>query len=320
MGARRVSAALHIAPPDAPYDVLGTVDDADWSKRRGMGVGASETAILLGVHPRHGEGGPAELWAAKRGYSELARDVDEELARWGHVLEPVIIQQFSTPRYAGWPAHQTREHLRSKAHPWALASLDGWTLHPTLGWIPLEAKTVSPWIADRWVTSAPVEYWWQVQSQILVTGKPAGALAALVGGGTLMWELIPRDDAAQRVLATKGAEFWRCVEQDRVPLHVPTLASVRALYPAGSESGAVQLSGAEWARLDERLENVKRDLRVLERERESIEARIKDAIGKHESASLDNGVAYTHRTQRRAETTIGASEFRVLRRRAPKGD
>src|SRR5690606_33418498 len=147
-----------------------------------------------------------------------------------------------------------------------IASLDAWTCHPEHGWVPLEAKTASPWVADRWSDSPPIEYWWQVQHQILVTGAPAGALAVLVGGNSLWWELIPRDDDAQRVLATKGAEFWRCVQEDRVPVHVPTLASVRALYPAGVESGLVQLNGGEWTDLDARREALRQQAKEIDRE------------------------------------------------------
>lgn len=305
---------------EQPYEVIGRVGDPGWHERRATGIGASEAAIVLGVHARHGEGGPAELWAAKSGRREIEFDGDEELAHWGLVLEQVIIDQFATERYAGWEAWPAGEHLRSKAHPWALATLDGWTRHPTLGVIPLECKTVQPWIADQWFDSTPVAYWWQVQHQLLVTGARAGAIAALVSGGRLMWELITRDEPAQAKLAKAGAEFWKCVEEDRVPLHVPTLRSVAALYPPGGESGSVQISGSEWVEADRRLQEIKVQLKTLGREKDQLEAQIKNAIADHAEATLDGGVTYTYRTQSRAEKLVAASTFRVLRRKAPKGE
>lgn len=321
-----MSAAEQMASAPA-FEIVGAGDDPDWHKRRASGVGASEAAVMLGVHPKHGEGGPAVLWSRKRGYSEPEDLDDLENVQWGHVMESVIVEQFSaarrpdgTPRYAGWRVEKTRAQLRSLAHPWALCTLDAWTWHPEHGRVPLEAKNVAAYQAERWVGGTPVEMWWQLQHQMLVTATPVAVIAACVGGNALWWEVVARDDDAQRLLATRGAEFWRCVREDRVPLHVPTLASVRALYRPGRESGLVQLSGGEWTAADERLVEIKAQQRTLEKERASLEARLKDAIGDHEAASIDNGATYTHRSQKRAEVTTAASVFKVLRRKAPKGD
>jgi predicted phage-related endonuclease len=303
-----------------PFEIIGAGDDADWHQRRSLGVGASEAAMMLGLHPRHGEGGPAVLWAWKTGRQEPEPLDDLEFIQWGHIMEPVIVEQYSTPRYAGRRVEKTREQLRSLVHPWALCTLDAWTWHPEHGRIPLEAKNVGGYQAERWLDGPPIEMWWQLQHQMLVTGKPAASIAACVGGNALWWEDVERSDDAQRRLISSGAAFWACVREDRVPLHVPTLASVRALYPAGRETGLVQLSGDEWTSADERLCEVKSELSRLEAERASLEAKIKNAIGDHESASLDSGVTYTHRTQTRAEHTVAASEFKVMRRKAPKGE
>lgn len=310
-----MSAARHIREP---FEAVGAGDDADWHERRKLGVGASEAAMMLGLHPRHGEGGPAVLWAWKTGRQDPEPLDDLEFIQWGHIMEPVIVEQYGSPRYSGRRVEKTREQLRSIEHPWALCTLDAWTWHPEHGRIPLEAKNVSSFQAHRWIDGPPIEMWWQLQHQMLVTGTACASIAACVGGNALWWEDVERDPEAHRILASKGAEFWRCVNEDRVPLHVPTLASVRALYPVGQESGAVQLNGSEWANLDERLCSLKSEIRNLESERKKLEAQIADAIGNAEAATLETGVVYTYRTQSRAETTIPASEFKVLRRRAPK--
>lgn len=302
-----------------PYEVIGQVGDDDWKARRATGVGASEAAIMLGVHPWHGEGGPAELFAWKTGRSDRPdRSSMDELAHWGHVLEPVVIAQYATQRYANRRAWPSGDHLRSTEHPWALATLDGWTEHPVHGVIPLEVKTVNAFITEKWEDSTPIEYWWQVQHQLLVTGAPCGSIAALVGGHQLWWEDIPRDEMAIRRLSVKGDEFWRCVEEERVPVHVPTLLSVSALYPPGCETGRVQLTGDNWRRIDDRLGAIKDAQRQLKAERDALEAELKDAIGARAEAVLDDGVTFTLKTQRRSETVLPASEFRVLRRKAPR--
>ena len=304
----------------APFEVVGAGDDKDWQGRRLLGVGASEAAMMLGLHPKHGEGGPAVLWAWKTGRQEPEPLDDLEFVQWGHIMEPVIVEQYSTPRYSGRRVEKTRDQLRSLVYPWALCTLDAWAWHPEHGRIPLEAKNVSGFQAERWVDGPPVEMWWQLQHQMLVTATPCASIAACVGGNALWWEDVPRDDEAQRVLLTRGAAFWSCVREDRVPLHVPTLSSVRALYRTGVESGLVQLNGSEWVELDARLLDLKREQKALETERETLEARLKNAIGDHEAASLDDGVIYTHKTQTRAAFSVEASEHKVMRRKAPKGD
>ena len=301
-----------------PFEVLGAASDDDWLERRRSGVGASEAAMMVGTHPRHGEGGPAVLWTWKTGRQEPENLDELENVQWGHVMEPVIVEQYGGERYSGRRVEKTAVQLRSTVHPWAMATLDAWTWHPKHGRIPLEAKNVGAYQADRWVDGTPVEMWWQLQQQMLVTGAPVASIAACVGGNALWWEDVERDEDAIRILISRGADFWKCVEEDRVPLHVPTLASVKALYKPGRETGLVQLSGDEWVEIDERLEELKAEMKDLREERDGLEAKVKDAIGDHEEGVLDSGVAYTHRTQSRAEYVAPASSFKVLRRKKPK--
>jgi putative phage-type endonuclease len=305
--------------PSAPYILLGDSTDGDWLARRALGVGASEAAMMLGHHPKHGEGGPAILWAQKTGRQDPESLDDVEFVQWGHVMEPVIVEQYSLPRYAGRRVEKVRAQLQSTVHPWALCTLDAWTWHPKHGRIPLEVKNVGLYQADRWADHPPVEMWWQLQHQMLVTGAPMASIAACIGGNALAWEDVPRDDHAQQLLAKKGAEFWACVDEDRVPLHVPTLASVRALYPAGAESGLVQLTGETWLDLDLELQEAQATHKAAEKTIDRLKALISDAIGQHESGVLDDGTTYTNKTTTRRSYTVEEKSYRVLRRKKGKG-
>jgi hypothetical protein len=55
--------------------------------------------------------------------------------------------------------------------------------------------------------------------------------------------------------------------------------------------------------------------KTAEGELQAIDAKIRDAIGSHAAAMLDDGTLYTLTTQRRKETVVKASESRVLRRK-----
>ena len=106
---------------DPPYEVVCRADDPRWLEHRKSGIGASEAAGLIGASPWISQ---LELYALKTGAKPPKDLSGVEVVDWGHRLEPVIITAFRdrTGRFV--------DHggllLRSKRHPWALATLDAW--------------------------------------------------------------------------------------------------------------------------------------------------------------------------------------------------
>lgn len=177
----------------------------DWLAARKRGLGASEAAALLGVHPftslyaiyldKRGEGQPVEVNAAME---------------WGTLLEPVVAEMF-TRRVEPDAIWQPRGVLAHPEHEFMLLSpdrlitVDGQTEY-------LEIKTSGQ--ADEWGAEGsdevPLHAAAQVQWALEVLDLDAGRIAVLLGdhGFDLRTYRIARDRDLTAELIRRGAEFW----------------------------------------------------------------------------------------------------------------
>lgn len=275
----------------------------DWLRARRTGIGASEIAAVLG-ESRWGDAGT--IYARK-----VAAPTDDETAEWqewGLRLEPVILEAYTSTRYTGRYAIRDGRLLRSREHPWALCTLDAWT---ALDWsgapdrlIPLELK------ADRWGREwddgPPVEYVWQLQHQMLVTGAQKASIAVLVGGSQLAWCDVAREVTMIARIIRAGERFWRQVETREMPETVDH-GALGAVFAEADRGRVIELEGPEWAARDAKRCEAAAVASTAAAEKSAIDAAIKRAMGRAEVARLDDGTEYRWTTQRDGR--------RVLRRK-----
>lgn len=306
--------ATALRPEERPFDTIGDSADRDqWLALRKSGIGASEAAILLGES--RWKSAP-RLFAEKTGRLP-DEDMTLERLEWGLRHEPTILAAYASPRYAWRKAERAGELLRSHAHPWALATLDAWCVHPKHGRIPLELKTNEVYRADEWEFGAPPEYVWQLQHQMLVTDTPCASIACLLGVHRLVWCDVERDEVSIRRLVRAGEEFWSQVQRDEVPDGPLDGALVAALWPKDDGRG-VDLDGA-FIDLDSERLALLETKRVAEARLKEIDDAIKTAIGPATRGVLPGGrVSFSFKAQERAEHVVKASSFRVLRRHAAR--
>lgn len=299
------------------YDTICSSSDREaWLLARNSGLGASDMPSVLGVGFRD----PAEVWAEKRGV--LRDSLDEyEFVQWGLRLEPVIIEAYSEPRYAGRESRRAGELLRSIAHPWAMCTLDAWTLHPEHGWIPLEVKKSSEFAAEDWAGGPPEKYYVQVQHQMLVTGAEHASIACLIGAQRLVWCDLDRDEAMIGRIVREGERLWSYVLDGTPPPPDDTAGYarvMRALFPEEAPETCVAL--------DEGARRWQRDIELAAaaiKEAEAREQRAKNEVmallGAAEEGRFADGTGWTFKKQARAGYTVAPSETRVLRAsKAPK--
>lgn len=299
----------------AIYDILGKSTDADWLALRKTGIGASEMSVLLGVNPWKSE---IELWGEKTGRVEAPDLSDVESVRWGQLLEPVVLEEYR--RRADRAVRASGELLRSCAHPWALATLDGETCgREDAGWWPLEAKTTSAFRADDWEDGPPEMYRVQVHHQMLVTGAPRATIVCLLGGQRMVWQDIERDEQLVRKIVARGSEFWARVQSGEPPSPDGSASAKRALaglYP--EDDGATVELPDELDPVVEELLELKARGKDIEARITAAENRIKAAIGDAQRGVLPSGMAVSWKLQHRDEHVVKASSFRVLRTHKPK--
>jgi putative phage-type endonuclease len=291
--------------------ICGTDDRKAWLAARRSGVGASEAPSLFGCGFRSA----LEVYMNKLEEGE-PEDVSTPLTRWGQRLEAVILDAFAEE--TGRRIEHGGQLLRSREWPWMLATLDAEQVCPkraTPGTV--EAKNTR-YLAGEWDDGEiPRRIMIQMQQQLAVTGRDWGSVAVLRYGSDFQWRDVERDDAFIReVLVPAGEEFWRRVTERRPCPPDGTesaRAAIRRLYPDPVEGKSVDLGG-ELIPFDAELQMLKADRATMDKRIAQIEDSIKMAIGDAEVGHLLNGTSYTYQSQSRAEYTVKATTYRVLRR------
>lgn len=288
--------ATSAATESRPYEVVCSSEDRDaWLRARRTGIGASEVAAVFGESRWKSA---IELYADKIG-GERTDDEATEAQFWGLRLERIIADVFAarTGRTIEWSGLM----LRSKAHPWALATLDAqnWEHQGDSPW-PLDSKTASVFKQGEWYDGPPREYYLQAQQQMLVTGAPRATLACLLGGQRLVWCDVERNDIEIRRIVHAGRLFWdKCVTARTPPAPDGSDSASHALqriYPEGTNA-CVQL-GAEFETLYDELTDLKAHEKQLESRRAEIEARFKAALGTAELGFTPTGNSVSWKSRR----------------------
>jgi putative phage-type endonuclease len=297
-----------------PYEILCDTDaEPDWLSARFAGIGSSEIGSVIGMNPRSS---PFKLFLEKTGAIQPDDLSDVEAVRWGHRLEPVIAEDYRerTGRKVIRGRRGKYSVLRSKEHPWALASLDFWTGEADgIVW-PLEVKNANAFRAEDWLDGTPDYYIAQLHQQMLVVGSDRATSAVLIGGNKLAWCDVRRDEVLIRKIIAQGSRFWERVQRRDPPEpdgSEPTKDALKRLYP-NSNGQAVTLPAVvedtiyEWRKL--KGEESARAARIRE-----LEATIKATLGEAERGIvLSTGDYVSWRTQHVKEHTVKAGTKRPL--------
>lgn len=184
-------------------------DREAWLEARKQVITGSDMGAIFGLKPWCT---PLQVWAEKRGLVDPPADTPA--MKWGRKLEPLVLEEFSEV--------MGRDHVRADPYHLFLsaaapvgATLDGWlsTLDDEDG-CPVEAKTSAFLDPDDWGPSmtdqVPNAYIMQVMTQLHVTGKPHGYLAAFFTARRDMRVYrIDRSAALEEVMLDRSSAWWR---------------------------------------------------------------------------------------------------------------
>lgn len=300
----------HVMPK--PYLVLcDTNDEQEWLATRSQGIGASEIGALLGMDHRSS---PLKLFLEKTGAVEPDDLGEIEAIRWGHRLEAIIAEAFAEE--TGRPVIRARENkycvMRSKEHPWALASLDFMTGESGELW-PLEIKNVNAFRAADWVDGTPEYYLAQLHQQMLVTDSQRGTSACLLGGNRLLWCDVTRDETLIRKITFHGSLFWERLQQQSPPDPDGSEATrevLKKLYPQ-DDGTTVELPMALAEIVDE-WRDVKGKIKTLEADESLLSNQIKATMGEAQVGMFPTGDRVSWKTQQVKEHVVKAGTKRPL--------
>jgi putative phage-type endonuclease len=287
---------------------------AAWHAQRRQGIGASDAAAILGVHPYQSLIG---LWGEKTGRIQPDDLSGNEAVRFGTLLEPIVLSELAERtgrQVTPWPQDQV---VISEDHPWLRCTPDASQVDADRGQGLVEAKTANLFAGRDWSDEPPLHYQVQLQHQMAVTGDAWGTLCALIGGQRFVWFDCDRNQSFIDTLLEQEERFWWHVTHDTQPEAEGSVActdALRRLYP--DDNGEVIELPAEAAHWDGRLRAIKDAIKDLESEKRTLENQLKAAIGEATVGVLPDGSEYSYRTQSRKEHVVAASTFRVLRRKA----
>ncbi len=294
------------------YEVVDDGRDRKrWAALRREGIGSSDAAAVLGISPWSSA---MDIYAEKLGlYGPPDQGPPSEYARWGHILEPHVIQEFRDS--TGRQVVREGRLLRSRTRPFQQTTLDARQRKPGVR-SPgsLEVKTTK----FDWSDGIPQDVMAQVQHSFAVTGFEWGSVA--VWNRTtceFQWLDVEPDRDYLGELNEQEAQFWDGLVNGRAPEVDDSDACAKALrviYAKVSVGEIIDLDGAMLDVTDD-LELVKTEMADLKKRRTALENVVKGAIGDAEAGLLPNGVLYTHKEQHRAESVSKATSFRVLRRK-----
>jgi len=176
-----------------------------------------------------------------------------------------------------------------------------------------EIKTVHPFAAKEWgepgSDEIPLHYAAQCMHGLMVTSRRLCIPAALIGVDDLRIHQIERDDETIAAMRTRELEFWRRV-QERDPPDPSTSEDIKWLY--GKDAGEVMDADDELLALCIDLQSAKAIEKQAAKSIESLETRLKLAMGN--AAILQHGgrKVATWKTNKESTRTDWKQAFEIL--------
>lgn len=264
-------------------------DREEWAAARSgreSGVGASESAAILGVSPWSNA---TKVWLLKTG--RIHPDPVSIPMRAGTALESLILDLYREETGCQvFPFNQSAR-LRSIPYEWMTATPDGVRDDGNL----VECKSIeirNREQADEWgrpgTDEVPQQYLIQVHHQMAVTGSSRVDLAVLVGKSEFrVYHVERNEDLAATIIGATGI-FWReCVVADRPP-DDEFVSAVQLLKIYPECEGSIDL-GADIAEIVGMIEEIQGRSKRCDEEKARLNARVLKALGTAQFGRLPDG-------------------------------
>ena len=194
-----------------------------WMKQRGMRIGGSDAACLLGLNPWKNN---VQLFREKM-HPENAKEIDNDAMAYGRESEPLLRRLFELDHPELKVIYIENNIWTNEKYPFAHASLDGWiSRDETCGGV-LEIKTAtirSRMQAQEWDGRIPNNYYCQVLWYMMVTEAQHAWITALLkregGDSTIRTHYIERTAQVEgdiEVLKEAGRVFWQHLQEGTEP-------------------------------------------------------------------------------------------------------
>ena len=267
-----------------PYDIIADtrkMSHADWLQMRKAGIGGSDAAAACGLSRWKS---PFQLWGEKT--DRIAPTKKTEACYWGSLMEKILFAE-TAKRNPDLEVHECPYFLRSKAHPYMLANLDGYIKNPDGSFSVLEIKTANAFAMQDWEGGLPLSYYCQIMHYCAVTQMSSAYVAVLLGGNEFRIQKYDRDEDMIRHIIQMEEHFWyEYMLKDTPPEATAKDNEVLGqLYPKSEEKAIEMPTTARDILTD--YEKACQDLALAKEAKEQAEAKLKMMLADAEVGLID---------------------------------
>lgn len=296
-------------------------DEEAWKVARNRGIGGSDIGAIMGVSPFTSA---RQVYLQKVGMYPAEFEpgaAAQERMRFGHLLEPVVAQEFSVR--TGLKVIEAGATLVHKDYDWALANVDRLIVDDNnVPYGVLEIKTAGEYQKDDWDEGEiMMSYQYQLQWYLFVTGLPVGHFAALVGGNKFFTYEVRRNDELIADMLEKVSSFWY---DNVLKLQEPPMQAADTEFVNKTNLNVVK--GSEMVSTDglvddlaETIVHCKAQIKELEKTLEMAQNQIKDLMKENEVLYTPGHVVkWSPRKQTRLDTDAIKADYPEFLQRYPK--
>jgi len=250
-------------------DPIKQSTDLDLELRQSY-LGSSEWSVIAGLYNAYKS--PYDVYTEKvYGYEpfdnlrmRLGRDIEPMIAKWVEEELDGRVAKDGLVRF-----HKDYDYLAT--------NLDG-IFYDKEG-VPsvLEIKTASTIARDNWGAELPIQYYTQIQGQMLITGMKKAYVAILTFGfaGPEKFEIqeYDYDESFINLVVPKLVDFWTNHVQKEVAPEYTTESDVKKAYPESNNHSIEATS--EIINAMDKIKDIKAKKKALDQELKSLELDIK---------------------------------------------
>lgn len=289
--------------------IVPYADHQEWLAARQSGIGASEAAQALGLEPS-----PLAVYNRKLGLEPKGPPtIPQEV---GLALEPLVLRYYE--RETGRKVVQSQTLVRSRDHPFMLATLDGLDDAGDI----VEAKTITPRrlreLGDTDLEQIPDEWNVQTQQQMAVTEKDRATVAVLIGNEAFRLYGLQRNQRLIDHIIRAEAELWDRIQSRRPPAAMEDDDYATVVRAYEKFSGAIQ-PPKDILQLIQQIYFLGKVGSAIDKARESLRVRLAEWMGDASAAVAPDGWGVTRSRISKASYVVKASEYTQLNIKTPKG-
>ena len=280
------------AKKEKPYRILADrrkMTREQWLELRSNYLGGSDVSAVIPGGNRWRT--PFQVFAEKKGL--VKRQTASEACYFGILFEDLLIKEFT--KRSGYNTFPVPFVLQSVQTPWLIADIDSAIDFGNKKFGILEIKTTNTFSgAEEWsngeIGNVPLEYYFQCQTYMHVTGLDLTYIACLIGGQKFIYQPIQRDqDTIDFIIKVTGAWYEKFLRNVPPPVESNDAAFLSQLYPKAKELKQVELPEAANDILTN-YEKANKDLARAKAAKEECEAKLKAMM-----ADAELGVIGTRR-------------------------